>query len=59
MCALAALPSSVPSLTLARSISPVEMNGRPEVFAQAIGLGPLSGTRRPNQDQVELGGMGG
>ena len=46
-------------MTLARSMSPVEMNGELEVAAQPIGLCSLAGPGRAHQDQVELGHEGG
>ena len=51
---LASMPSSVPSATCARSMSPVEMCGSAEVLAQALGLRALARARRAEQDQVQL-----
>ena len=48
---LAAMPSGVPALTAARSMSPVEICGMPYLLADEGGLRALAGARRAQQDQ--------
>ena len=48
---LASSPSSVPSLTLARKMSPVEIFGMPKCEAMNCGLGALAGSWRPDEDE--------
>ena len=47
----ASRPSSVPSLTFARKMSPVEIFGTAKCAGDELRLGALAGPRRPDQDE--------
>ena len=59
ICALAALPSSVPSLTFVRNMSPVEMNGRRKSSRSRSAWVPFPAPGGPIKMRLSSGGMGG